>query len=73
MSVDDDRLRIRFGLWTLETSLDNILGVEITGPYKWFKVIGPPHVSLADRGLTLATIRRLLTGELESATAIAQK
>jgi hypothetical protein len=28
---------------------------EPTGPYQWWKVAGPPHISLADRGITFAT------------------
>lgn len=56
--VDGDRLRVRFGLWRIETPLANVAGVERTGPYRWFKVIGPPRLSLADRGLTFATTAR---------------
>jgi len=58
VDVDDKVFRARFGLWRIETPLDNIAGAEFTGPYKWFKVIGPPHVSIADRGLTFATNAR---------------
>jgi hypothetical protein len=55
VEVADDELRVRFGALNLKTPLDNIVGAEITGPYRFFKVAGPPHLSLADRGLTLAT------------------
>ena len=44
-----------FGPWTVSTPLANIERAEVTGPYGWPKVIGPPHLSLPDRGLTFAT------------------
>jgi len=53
--VDGEELRAEFGPWTLRTTLDNVAGAEVTGPYAWPKVIGPPHLSFADRGLTMAT------------------
>jgi hypothetical protein len=55
VEVDDQRLLARFGLWMVETRLTNVAGATLTGPYQWWKVIGPPHLSFADRGLTLAT------------------
>lgn len=55
VSVDDDQLEVRFGPWTLTTSIDNVEGAEVTGPFAWWKVIGPPHLSLKDRGITFAT------------------
>lgn len=48
-------LRVRFGWWTLATTLDNVRRTHRTGPYAVPKTIGPPHVSLRDRGLTFAT------------------
>jgi hypothetical protein len=39
----------------VDSELDNITSVEVTGPYSSIKVIGPPHVSMSDRGLTFAT------------------
>jgi hypothetical protein len=39
----------------VRTGLANVAGAEVTGPYAWPKVIGPPHLSFADRGLTFAT------------------
>lgn len=55
--VDRERARLvaRFGPWCVETTLANIAGVATTGPYQTLKTIGPPHVSLVDRGLTFAT------------------
>lgn len=55
VDADDDRLVIRFGPWHLRTPIDNVEAAEATGPYKWWKVIGPPHLSFTDRGVTFAT------------------
>lgn len=53
--VRDGQFHVHFGPWRMCTSLDNIEGAEVTGPYRWLKVAGPPHISLKDRGLTMAT------------------
>jgi hypothetical protein len=58
VTVSPDRLDVRFGLWSLRTALDNVAGAEVTGPYRLWKVAGPAHLSLADRGLTFATTTR---------------
>lgn len=55
VDVDDEILRIRFGPWSLTTTMDNVESAAVTGPYRWWKVIGPPHLSLRDRGITFAT------------------
>lgn len=55
LDIEDGELRVRFGPWSLRTPLDNIEGAEVTGPYTWFKVAGPAHLSFKDRGLTFAT------------------
>ncbi len=55
LHVDRRTLLIRFGRWSLETPLDNVAHVGVTGPYSWWKVAGPPHLSFADRGITFAT------------------
>lgn len=47
-------LDVRFGPWHCTTTLDNVAGVETTGPFKAIKAIGP-RLSLADRGLTFGT------------------
>ena len=49
------RLTVRFGPWSLSTSPSNVVAVSVTGPYRWWKVVGPPRLSLADRGITFAT------------------
>ena len=53
--IEDDRLTVLFGRWSLTTPLTNIADVAITGPYTWWKVAGPAHLSLKDRGVTFAT------------------
>jgi hypothetical protein len=58
VELDHDELRVRFGPWSVRTARSNIVGAERTGPYKYRKVAGPPRLSLADRGLTMATTRR---------------
>ena len=45
----------RFGPWSLRTSLLNVRDVSVTGPYSWLKTAGPARLSLADRGITMAT------------------
>ncbi len=58
LTVTDDDLDIRFGAWHLRTSLANVAGTELTGPYTWYKVAGPAHISFQDRGVTFATSTR---------------
>jgi hypothetical protein len=55
VEVADGHLRARFGPWEVHTPVDNVAAVHRTGPFSLPKVIGPPHVSLADRGLTFAS------------------
>lgn len=55
VDVTGDELLARFGPWCLRTPLANVAGAALTGDYAWPKVIGPAHLSLADRGLTFAT------------------
>ena len=43
----------------MRTPLDNVVTTQVTGPYQVAKVIGPAHLSLADRGLAFATNARL--------------
>ncbi|MBY8870340.1 hypothetical protein K7640_00595 [Micromonospora sp. PLK6-60] len=52
--VDDDALEIRFGPWRLRTPRGNVAGAEPTGPYRWWRAIGP-HLSLADSGVTFGS------------------
>lgn len=58
VDLDGGRLTVRFGPWSLATPLDNVAGVEVTGPYRLPFVGGPPHLGWRDRGVTFATSRR---------------
>ena len=73
VEVDSETQHIRFGPWSLRTPIDNVAQAETTGPYALLKVIGPPHLSLADRGVTFATNRKvgLCIGFHEPVAAIA--
>jgi len=51
----NNRLLARYGPWSVDTSLDNVASVDVTGPYGVAKTIGPAHLSFADRGLTFAS------------------
>ena len=55
VDVADGELRIRYGLWRLRTPLGNIRATERTGGFSWLKTVGPPHLSLADRGVSFTT------------------
>ena len=48
-------LHVRYGWWALRSSLTNVAGVEESGDYAFVKTAGPPHLSLADRGISFAT------------------
>jgi hypothetical protein len=54
VDVGDGELHVRFGPWSLTTSLSNVDDARITGPYLPFRALGP-HISLADRGVTFGT------------------
>jgi len=55
VTLGGGRVHIRYGPWVLDTAATNIADVAVTGPYHLWKVAGPPHLSLADRGVTFAT------------------
>ena len=48
-------LTVRFGRWSQATTAANVAAVSVSGPYRWWKVAGPPRLSLADGGITFAT------------------
>jgi hypothetical protein len=50
----DDRLVARFGPWTCETPLANVTDAQRTGPYRWWRAIGP-RLSFADGGATFGS------------------
>jgi len=54
VTLTADRLVARFGPWTCDTPIDNVRDVCRTGPYHWYKAIGP-RGSFVDRGLTFGT------------------
>ncbi|MGQ0717185.1 MAG: hypothetical protein ACT4NP_07680 [Pseudonocardiales bacterium] len=55
VQVHDGELAVRFGLWKVRTALANVASTTVTGPFGFLKTAGPAHLSLADRGLTMAT------------------
>lgn len=55
VEVDASRLSVRFGPWSLQTPLLNIASTTLTGDFAFLKTAGPPHLSLADSGITFAT------------------
>lgn len=55
VEVGDGRLRVRFGPWRLDTTLENVSEVSTTGGYAFLRTAGPAHLSLTDRGVTFAT------------------
>ena len=52
VTLTAEQLMARFGPWTCETAIDNVRDVCRTGPYHWYKAIGP-RGSFVDRGLDL--------------------
>jgi hypothetical protein len=52
--LSDDRLAARFGTLGVETDLGNVCGFKLTGPYRWWRAIGP-RGSLADSGFTFGS------------------
>ncbi|MEU4473470.1 hypothetical protein [Micromonospora sp. NPDC023888] len=54
VAVTDRDLVIRYGPWRLRTDRENVTAVELSGPYRWWRVIGP-HVSLADAGASFGS------------------
>lgn len=57
VTLTDDELAVRFGLWRMGVPTAAIVDTEVTGPYQLIKTIGPPHLSLADRGISFVTNR----------------
>lgn len=40
LDLDGERLHAQYGWWGLTTTLDNVLGWEISGPWRWWTAIG---------------------------------
>jgi hypothetical protein len=56
--VDDGRLLARFGVWTIDTPVANVVRTEFTGPFRFVRTAGPARLTVHDRGLTFATTSR---------------
>ena len=54
LTVDDNELRVRFGLFTLVTPRSNVASAQVTGPHKAIRAIGV-RTSVTDRGLTFGS------------------
>jgi hypothetical protein len=54
VELGDDRLVARFGRLRVETAVANVCGYRVTGPYRWWRAIGP-RGSVADHGFTFGT------------------
>ena len=54
VTLTPDRLIACFGPWVCRTAPSNVRAVSLTGPYHWYRAIGP-RLSLADHGLTFGT------------------
>ena len=52
--TDDGRFVAKFGRWQVDTALDNIDCVKVTGPYRRYKAIGL-RGSRVDHGITFGT------------------
>jgi hypothetical protein len=57
VELAEGRLVAAFGRFRVETALANVCGYRLTGPYHWWKAIGP-RGSLADHGFTFGTSPR---------------
>jgi hypothetical protein len=55
VQIDDEQLLARYGPWRLRTTLANIRGVAITGPYRFYRTAGPARLGITDGGLTFAS------------------
>lgn len=56
-TLSAEQLVARFGPWTTRTAIGNVRDVCRTGPYHWYKAIGP-RGSFVDRGLTFGSSTR---------------
>jgi hypothetical protein len=52
--TDDDRVVATFGRLTAETAIGNVCKYRLTGPYRWWRAIGP-RASLVDHGFTFGS------------------
>jgi hypothetical protein len=54
VTLTETAFSARFGLFKVETPLDNIEDAHVTRDYRWWTAIGP-RLSFADDGLTFGT------------------
>jgi len=54
VTLSGEQLVARFGPWVCDTTVGNVSGVEVTGPYRWYTAIGA-RGSFVDRGLTFGS------------------
>ncbi len=54
VTLEEEKLRVRFGRWGTATPVTNIAGCEVSGPYRWYRAIGLRY-SLADHGISFGT------------------
>jgi hypothetical protein len=52
--VDERRLAVRYGFFFVEVPLANVSDARVSGPYEWYRAIGP-RLSLTDLGATYGT------------------
>jgi hypothetical protein len=57
VTIEDDRLRARYGPARISTPMSNVLGGHITEDYRWYTAVGI-RLSFADDGLTFGTNNR---------------
>jgi hypothetical protein len=55
VQIDGEHLIANYGPWRLRTTLANISGVAITGPYRFYRTAGPARLGVTDGGLTFAS------------------
>lgn len=54
VTVTDDSLRASFGIWSIETSVDNVAATRVSGPHPWYTAVGL-RLSFSDDSLTFGT------------------
>jgi hypothetical protein len=55
VDVDERHISAWYGPWLVQTPLENITGVDVTGPYRFIKTAGPARLGVTDRGITFAS------------------
>ena len=55
VEVSGSWLWVRYGPWRLVTPRSNLVDATVTSGFSFAKTAGPPHLSFADRGVSLTT------------------